>query len=88
MNTLDDIISVFDNYRDTGMRKITEDELDKAVMEAAYVFRQIRKYTSKHPMALACPDDYIYQDDDAQTDAIELVLNICEQMTDYSEYED
>lgn len=86
MTTVNDIISVLQNYRETGMKKITEDELDTAIAETIYVFHQIIKYTKKHPMALACPNDYIYQDDNAQIDAIDLALNICRQLEDYSEY--
>lgn len=33
-------------------------------------------YIDKHPLAIECGGEYIYEDDKAQADAIELVANI------------
>lgn len=38
----------------------------------------ISQYIDKHPTAKECGGEYIYQDDEAQVDAIELVANIFE----------
>lgn len=38
----------------------------------------ISQYIDKHPMAKECGGEYIYQDDEAQVDAVELVANIFE----------
>ena len=36
----------------------------------------IDDYAERHPLAKECGGEYIYQDDKAQVDAIELVSNI------------
>lgn len=36
----------------------------------------IDDYAERHPLAKECGGEYIYQNDEAQTDAIELVSNI------------
>ena len=36
----------------------------------------IEDYAERHPLAKECGGEYIYQDDGAQADAIELVSNI------------
>lgn len=36
----------------------------------------IAGYAEKHPLAVKCGSEYIYQDDKAQEDALELVANI------------
>lgn len=41
----------------------------------------IKDYIIKHPLAATCGGEYIYQDDEAQADAIELVSHICESLT-------
>ena len=38
----------------------------------------ISQYMEKHPLAKGCGGEYIYQDDEAQVDAVELVANIFE----------
>lgn len=38
----------------------------------------LNAYFELHPFAKEVGGEYIYQDDKAQTDAIELVSNICE----------
>ena len=38
----------------------------------------ISQYTEKHPLAKECGGEYIYQDDEASIDAIELVVKIFE----------
>ena len=40
------------------------------------VFDLINKYAEKHPLALECGSEYIYQDNEAQVDAIKLVADI------------
>ena len=36
----------------------------------------INKYSTKHPLALDCGGEYIMQSDDAQVDALDLVSDI------------
>lgn len=36
----------------------------------------IAEYTNKHELAVECGSEYIYQDDDAQVDALDLVCAI------------
>lgn len=36
----------------------------------------ISEYTEKHPLAKELGSEYIYQDDEARIDAVELVANI------------
>lgn len=38
----------------------------------------ISQYMDKHPLAKECGEEYIYQDDKAQQDAIKLVADIFE----------
>ena len=40
----------------------------------------ISKYAEKHPLAVECGSEYIYQSDKAQVDAIELVADIFDNM--------
>lgn len=40
------------------------------------VLALIADYAEKHPLAVECGGEYIYQNDKAQVDALELVSNI------------
>ena len=40
------------------------------------IIELIAEYTYRHPLAEECGSDYIYQNDKAQTDAIQLVADI------------
>ena len=40
------------------------------------VMRYIEEYAKKHPLALECGSEYIYQSDEAQVDAMKLVADI------------
>jgi hypothetical protein len=40
----------------------------------------IAGYVERHPLAEECGGEYIWQDDDAQTDAIQLVCDIFDNM--------
>lgn len=42
------------------------------------IMNLIIEYINKHPLAAECGSEYIYQDDKAQVDAIQLVADICD----------
>lgn len=44
------------------------------------VFNLINEYAEKHPLALECGSEYIYQNDKAQVDALKLVADIFDRL--------
>jgi hypothetical protein len=40
----------------------------------------IAGYAEKHPLAVKCGSEYVWQEDDAQVDAIQLVADIFDSM--------
>lgn len=60
-----------------------------AVLDAAKVIKRICNYIEKHgTISLACGAEWMYQDDDGQIDALELVAQILDDLEGYSESED
>ncbi len=45
-------------------------------MDTEELILLIAQFIKKHPLAKECGGEYIYQDDEAQEDAVELVANI------------
>ena len=45
-------------------------------MDSQKITKLVEEFAKKHPLAKECGGEYIYQDDDAQADAIQLVSEI------------
>lgn len=58
---------------EAAMHDLFEDYGDEPVDK---IMRLITKYAKNHPLAKDCGGEYIYQNDEAQVDAIQLVSDI------------
>lgn len=66
-----------------------EGKFSMAVLDAAKIIKRVCDYIEKHgTISLACGAEWMYQDDDGQIDALELVAQILDDLEDYSERED
>lgn len=54
----------------------------------AEIVALLKKYADKHTLALECGGEYIWQDDEAQTDAIDLVSDIFDNLMTEGEEEE
>lgn len=57
-------------------------------MDVEYIKSAIESFAERHPMALKRGSEYVSLDDDAQTDAIELVGDIFDNIIEDSEDEE
>lgn len=51
------------------------------------IMELIKKYAEKHPLAKDAGSEYIYQNDEAQIDALDLVANIFNLYVDEDDFE-
>jgi len=67
----------------------TQDEFDITTNVVEDIFKLINKYINKHgDLALLCGSEWLFQNDDGQVDALELVGNILDKMSILTEIED
>lgn len=90
-----DIIDPLEVYakklRKMDVEDMTEEEmsLQSATWEAARVLKHINKFAEKHgEIALSCAGEWLYQDDKGSTDAIDLVADLLDELSEYAEPED
>ena len=58
------------------------------IIDVEMLTSQIEGYANRYPRAVTCGADYIYQNDDARTDALDLVAQIFEHIAEDSEEEE
>ena len=64
-------------------------EFTEACFAAAGVMKRICDYIEKHgDIALSIGSEWMYQDDEAQVDALQLVADIIDDLEGYAEYND
>jgi hypothetical protein len=64
-------------------------KFDSAVRDAAKIIKHIISYVQEHGnIALTCGGEWMYQSDRGQVDALELVSDMLESLSDYAEQED
>lgn len=64
-------------------------EFTEACFAAAGVMKRICGYIEKHgDIALSVGSEWMYQDDNAQVDALQLVADILDDLEGYAEYND
>lgn len=76
------------NYLVTSINEGIEDDgkFSEAVLDAAKIISHICNYVEKHgSLPLACGSEWLFQSDEAQVDALELVGNILDDLEDYAE---
>lgn len=59
--------------------------LHKALDHTAAVMKLIGKFAAEHPRSLSCGADWLYQSDEGQVDALELVARILICLEDYAD---
>lgn len=62
--------------------------IKEMIMDVEYIKSAIESFAERHPMALQRGSEYVSLDDDAQTDAIELVGDIFDNIIEDSEDEE
>ena len=83
------LVNIFNDVREHGLDAVDDFDFDEALYEAHKIFKLIEKYVNKHGnISLACGGEWMYQDDDGQVDALELVSDILDNLSDYAEPED
>lgn len=73
-----------------GINEGIEDdgEFTYAVADMLKVMNLIKNYVNKHGnIALSCGGEWMYQDDNGQVDALELVSNILDSLSNYADDE-
>lgn len=66
-----------------------QDEFDLTTSVVTKTFQLIQNYINKHGnIALACGAEWMYQDDEGQVDALELVGKILDNLSVFAEPED
>ncbi|MPM00574.1 hypothetical protein SDC9_46801 [bioreactor metagenome] len=90
-----DIIEPLETYakklRKIDVEDMTEEEMDLqvATYKAARVLKHINKFAEKHgEIALSCAGEWLYQDDRGSVDAIDLVADLLEELSEYAETEE
>lgn len=76
------------DYLVTSINEGIEDDgkFSEAVLDAAKIIGHICTYVEKHgSLPLACGSEWLFQSDEAQVDALELVGNILDDLEDYAE---
>ncbi|MDD5022177.1 MAG: VCBS domain-containing protein [Endomicrobiaceae bacterium] len=64
-------------------------KFDAAIRDMLKVLDRICSYIEKHgTISLTCGGEWMYQDDDGQVDALELVSDILDSLSDYAERDD
>jgi len=78
-------------YREIKPEDMSEEEMsaESAIYEAIQVLKHINKYTEMHgEVALSCGGEWLYQDDEGQIGALNLVEDLLEELSEYAEIED
>ena len=77
--------------RKTKVEDMTEEDMaiENAAWEASRILKHINKYAEKHgEIALLSAGEWLYQDDKGSVDAIDLVADLLEELSEYAEPED
>lgn len=90
-----DIIEPLEAYakklRKIDVENMTEEEmnLQVATYKASHILKLINKYAEKHgEIALSCAGKWLYQDDKGNVNAIDLVADLLEELSEYAEVEE
>lgn len=69
-----------------AFQEITSGEQRRALEAAENVIRTIAEYTLEHDLALSCGGEWLYQSDRGQIDALELVANLLDDLSEFDDH--
>lgn len=55
------------------------------IIDVEFLKSKVESFAKRHPSAVTCGAEYIYQDDDARIDALDFVAEIFEHIAEDSE---
>lgn len=83
---LHNIVKTFNILSNHGTKEVSNEDFKKSQETAKNVFVLIERFVDKHGnIALSCGGEWMYQDDKGQVDALELVSNILESLSEFAE---
>lgn len=86
MKNLDEFKKVLLDTVDNGIDDDTVGDFYTTVHDSAKIIDRINRFVRKHGnIALSYGGEWLYQDDEGQVDALELVSDILEILSDYAE---
>jgi hypothetical protein len=81
-----DLINILDRMKDDGINEVDGEEFDTATRISLKIFNLINQYIEANGnISLSCGSEWLYQDDNAQVDALELAGCILDSLSEYAE---